>query len=439
MLGIISKIMYSELGIVVVRTSFARGVAASGSLLLGVILGRLYGAEGVGVFALFQSFLFGAGILARFGMDNALMRFVGAGHENTNVTSYLIWAVRRAFLLSIIAAIVIWFSRDLISLFFELPALSSLLEGCALATPAFTLAYIFSGFMKGMHRPASACLMESGYISLVTGGIVLLFTWLNGSGGISDAGFAMAISAWVVVVQGSIRLLMLINSREKKKGSVQVGSEVELDFAAFSISSRAFFVMSLAEFMQNVLSVLVAGWLLTSYDLGLFKVAERVAFLIGFILMIVAAIFPPRFASLYTRGEHASLARTARLSSLLGALMAFPILLVCLVKPEWLLSIFGSEFSEASPYLRIIAIAQTINVSTSAVGYLLNMTGHEPLMRNISLLCSAVGLVSFVFMIPLLGVLGAAISLGLVLVMQNVLALIFVRRRLGFWVYPYYR
>ena len=78
-----------DLASALIRTFIAKGIAAVGGVLLFVVLGRLYGAEGVGVFALAQSIYLGAGILARYGMDNAMSGrilphrqswFICAGH-----------------------------------------------------------------------------------------------------------------------------------------------------------------------------------------------------------------------------------------------------------------------------------------------------------------------------------------------------------------------
>jgi O-antigen/teichoic acid export membrane protein len=426
------RILGTELGVAFLRTSFVRGIAAMGSLLLGVTLGRLYGAEGVGVFALAQSFLFGAGILTRFGMDNALMRYVGQDHRSPQALGYLVWAGKYALSVALGIALLIGLSRGLISRWFDMPELSRVLGYLAWAVPAFTLNYLLSGYMKGMHRPASACFLESGYISLIAALLLIAHAALGLTGEVGQSGAALALATWIVLLQGIVTLYR----HQRARGEWRDQSARPADTRGFMISSRAFFVMSLAEFMQNVLAVVIAALLLDSHDLGLFKTAERSALLIGFILMIIAAIFPPRFSALYHQGEQKALVALARQSSLLGAVLCAPLLFVCLVVPELLLSLFGPDFTAAAPYLRILAIAQSINVSTAAVGFLLNMTGHEALMRNIALSSTGLGILAFVVSIPLLGAMGAALSLALVLVLQNVVALFFVRHRLGFWVYP---
>ena len=52
MIATLLQRLKGELALALIRTFIARGIAAVGGVLLFVVLGRLYGAEGVGVFAL---------------------------------------------------------------------------------------------------------------------------------------------------------------------------------------------------------------------------------------------------------------------------------------------------------------------------------------------------------------------------------------------------
>lgn len=417
------------------RTSLARGIAALGTLLLGIVLGRLYGAGGVGVFALAQSVLLGAGILARYGLDNTLMRYVGRNYESRNVLIYLQWACRKASILSLVAAVAILLMRDWVAWVFGAPALASVLVGIGVAVPAFTVSFVLSGFMKGIRKPATANLLENGAISLVAAVLIISVHWWKGGGQLEMAGWAMAIAAWVVLVQGVwqvYRWFGLSNSKGREQGL----EDELIARSEFTRTSQSFLVMSLAQFVQQVVSIMIAGVFLSNDDLGLFKAAERVALLISFVLLVINAVFPPRFAKLYHQGDMKGLSHLARQGAALGLMMAAPLLAVCLFFPSWVLGWFGPDFGEASLLLRILAIAQLINVATGSVGYLLNMTGHEKLMRNIALVCNVSGVLLLFLALPILGVLGAAISLAVMILSQNIVALIFVWRRLRIWTLP---
>lgn len=420
----------SELAIALARTFIARGIAASGGLMLIIVLGRLYGPAGVGVFALAQSIYLGVSILARYGTDTALMLYVGQDHQSSAIKRYLRWAIIQSIILSVLAAAVVFLLRDYLGAWFDAPLLADVLSGIAMTIPAFTVASVLAGFMKGARKPATACLLENGNISLIASVFFLLlhvFSPLE----IAYTGWLIALAAWFVLGQGAFQAWRWLDKQE---------FQVEVDSAAsrqeFAASSRAFFVMSLAGFMQQVLGTLIAGLLLSSDDLGLFRAAERTAFVITLILVVINAVFPPRFASLYRQNNLQGLNTLARKGALLGMGLASPILLVCLVVPGWVLGLFGAEFAQGTTLLRILAVAQLVNVATGSVGFLLNMTGNEKLMRNIALSSSAVGVAMFFILIPLLGALGAAIALAMVLVMQNLVALVFVWRKLGIWILP---
>lgn len=428
-----------DMGQALVRTFVARGIAALGALALTLVIGRLYGPGGVGVYALAQGLLLGAGTLSRIGMDNALMRYIGQDHGSPYVLQYLRWAGIRSLVISFAASLILWAGRDWFQSVFDAVGLAGVLIGIAVAVPAYAFGFLLSGFFKGVRKPATACLLENGSIALVAGALILAWELNGGSREIESIGYAYAIAAWLVFLQGWYQLWCWCRCQPwwEERGCF-IGSLVEapVSLAQFTTTSLAFFITNLASFMQSVLGVMIAGWLLTSAELGLFKSSQQTALLIGFILIVINAIFPPRFAALFHEGRIDALGRLARQGAMLGVLIAAPIFFLCLFFPVWVMGWFGEGFKEGAPLLRIIAMAQLVNVSTGSVGFLLNMTGNERLMRNIALICNALGLLAFFLLIPAFGSLGAAMALAFVLMVQNLTAMVYVWRKLGIWTLP---
>lgn len=424
MIATLLQRLKGELALALIRTFIARGIAAVGGVLLFVVLGRLYGAEGVGVFALAQSIYLGAGILARYGMDNTLMRYVGQDPTSSAVPVYLRWALIKSALLSTTAAVLVFLLRDQFALWFNAPMLGSVLPGIALAIPPFTVAFVFAGFMKGIRKPATACLLENGGIALIATLLVLLFYRIS-TAGIVMAGWAMAAAAWLVFAQG---LFQVWNYIRTKPLSVD---EQKVDSSTFKSSSNAFFLMSLAPFMQQVVCVMIAGYYLSESELGLFKIAERLALVISFVLFAINAVYPPRFSELYQRGCYMELRNLAGKSAQTGLGLGIPIFLLFFIVPNKVLAVFGDQFSEAALMLQIIALAQIVNASTGSVGFLLNMTGHEKLMRNVSIASNLIGIFVMVIFTPLFGGVGAALSLASILILQNLTAVYFVHKKLN--------
>lgn len=421
-----------EMGRTLIRTFLARGIAALGSLVLALVIGQIYGTTGMGVYALAESLILGVATLARQGMQNSLMRYVGQDHASPAVPVYLHWALRRALLLSSLGALIILPLRSQLESVFSAEGLAEVLLGIAVAAPAFTISFLFSGFFKGVRKPATAVLLENGSVSLIAGALIVAWGMYGDGENLAVMGYSYAIAAWLVATQAMFQV-----SRWRKKQELHSHSESsQVSHAAFMRTSHAFFFTNLANFMQSVLGVMAAGLVLASADLGLFKSSQQVSILISFVLIVVNAVFPPRFASLYHEGRTAELAQLARQGAVIGMTIAAPLLLVCLLTPEWVLGWFGEEFRAGAPLLRIIAAAQLVNVATGSVGFLLNMTGHERLMRNIALVCSCTGLALFFVLPSLFGAIGAAMALAFVLVTQNLTAMFFVWRRLGIWTLP---
>lgn len=430
----VAGILNSDLGVALLRTFSARGIAALGALGLLFVVGRLYGPAGVGVLALAQAVLLGASLLARGGMDNALMRYVGQDHDSAHVLLYFRWALIKGLLAGVLVSSAVLMARDWLESQFGSPGLSSMLLGISLAVPAYVVAFLLSGFFKGIRMPATASLMENGSVALLAALILVVWHFLVGVEGYAAVGFAHLVAAWLVVMQGGGQVWLWY--RRVKTAGVLVARAKMVSYEQFCSTSRAFFATTFATFMQNVLAIMVAGWFLSTAELGLFKSSQQVGMLIAFILLVLNAIFPPRFAALYYQGKVAALSRLARQGVLIGVVVAMPLLLICLIFPVWVLAWFGEGFAGAAPLLRLIALAQLINVATGSVGFLLNMTGHEKLMRNIALFCNFLGLLGFWLLVPPLGPIGAAIALAFILITQNLVSLFYVWRVLGIWTLP---
>lgn len=424
-----------EMGRALIRTFLAKGVSAFGALGLVVIVGQLYGPKGVGVYALAQSILLGSGILARRGMDNALLRFIGRDFKSPQVKNYLYVAGLRSLWVSVPLSLAVFLSRDKIEVFFTMPGLSSMLLGISLAIPFYTWSFLLAGFFKGIRKPATAALQENGAIALIAGGLILLLETLDkvGSPGLALLGWVYLFAAIVIAAQGHVIALLWLGRNVSAERSSKLGLE---NLTKFRRVSQSFFIMGMAGFMQTALSIMIAGKFLGSVELGLFKSSQQIAVSVAFVLLVINAIFPPRFATLYHHGKMAELGLTARRAAVLGLGLSAPFLVACLLVPEWILRFLGEGFDPAANLLRILALAQLVNVATGSVGFLLNMTGHDRIMRNIALFSNGAGLLGFLVLSSWLGALGAALALAFVLVAQNLGAMVAVWLKLGIWTMP---
>ena len=99
--------------------------------------------------------------------------------------------------------------------------------------------------------------------------------------------------------------------------------------------------------------------------------------------------------------------------------------------------LFGEDYVNASYLLQVLIFGQFINIICGPVAFLLNMTGNEKDMRNILLLTGILSIILGFILTFHYGVLGAAISTSTSLIIQNLLAAFYVRKRLGFNVFNF--
>ena len=175
--------------------------------------------------------------------------------------------------------------------------------------------------------------------------------------------------------------------------------------------------------------LLLLGFWGSSRDLGVYRVAMQVAVLLGFALHVANTAFSPRFAALAANAERDQL--KSLLVKINGAIAAVTIpgaLLLIAFGDVILLWLFGPAYVEAYIPLCILIIGHAVNNLTGPTGVLLNMSGHEATNRNILLGCAALVIALASLLIPTYGLIGAASAAAICLVLRAILQFVAVYR-----------
>ncbi|MCY1454135.1 hypothetical protein D9M71_711770 [compost metagenome] len=142
---------------------------------------------------------------------------------------------------------------------------------------------------------------------------------------------------------------------------------------------------------------------------------------------------------MFTKGNHKELQSIAMWSVKLMLLAAVPIVIFMLTFSEWLLGLFGDEFTTAAPALRIMAIGQFINIAAGSVDHLLIMTGHEKQVRTQTMFGAFLAIALGILLIPSMGMNGAAISTAVAIAGQKILGVYQVQKYLGFNTFNFWK
>jgi O-antigen/teichoic acid export membrane protein len=201
-------------------------------------------------------------------------------------------------------------------------------------------------------------------------------------------------------------------------------------------SGMPLYVHNILQMIVKHSSLIMLGIYATSEDVGVFGISYRTAFLITYALIAVNSITAPKFSALHRRGDRDSLERTAQGSTFLICLVAGPVLALFVLFPDQVMRIYSSEFAQGGTVLAILAVGQFVNVATGSVQGLLMMCGHEAWMMRTTAISAGGVLILNALLIPRWGGAGAAVATSTAWIVQNLMVLVVVRIKIGFWVWP---
>lgn len=160
-------------------------------------------------------------------------------------------------------------------------------------------------------------------------------------------------------------------------------------------------------------------------------VAIRLASFVSFGLIAANVPLAPIIAQLWARGDQPGLQRilltSARGAAVFAAIAAIGLIAI----GPMLLALFGPSYVDALPALVILVIGQLVNVGVGSVGVLLIMTGHQRQATRDSVVAAILGAAVSVPLVIQLGLIGAALSSSLTLILLSTLWLRSVGHNLG--------
>lgn len=177
--------------------------------------------------------------------------------------------------------------------------------------------------------------------------------------------------------------------------------------------------------------VLLIGRLLDPHNVALYFAAIRTGGLVAFVSFSMIALAVPKFAEIHVTGTRQEL--QTFVSGVIH-LTFWPSLITAVVLAAagpFVLSLFGKGFEAAYPAMLVILTGLVLRSASGPVEYLLNMTGHHRDTVRVYAVAGAATIALNLLLIPLLGIIGAAIATYTAMLGANVWLYFLVRRRLG--------
>ena len=409
-------------------TAIALTLRGSGLIcitLFNLILARILGPEKTGLFFLSFNMAILGTVFGRLGLDNAMLKYTAANSASENW--YAVAGIyRKGITISglsscAITILILILAPTLCTHVFHDNALIGPMRIMALAIMPLSLTNLHSEMLRGLKRIRDSLLVYWQGLILPIISLCLLIIFVQ-KFGLAGAVTSYLAASFITLGVAYILWRNATPQLEKQPGGFDTKILMDTALPLFWVSSTHIFMTSIDTFMLGIF--------LDARSVGIYSVALKTAGLISYSLTAASAIAAPKFAALHASGDHETLASFARTTTKFVIFLSAPLLILFLTAPELILGIFGPEFKGASVAFIILSLGQFVNVSVGLVVYLLTMSGHHRVIRNIFFGCAFINLLLNSFLIPRFGVNGAAVATALSIATLNLAALQAVRNRL---------
>jgi O-antigen/teichoic acid export membrane protein len=422
------KAPYNDILVGAIFSFSLRVTGAVAGFLMNVLISRYLGPEKAGVFFLLITVVTVLSVFSRFGLDNTVLRYVAfyrkrndwQGVNGTYNLSFLI-----IFINSFIAFLFIFIFSNYLSFFlFGTEEQSTPIKFFSPIVIFLSLSTLGAQALQGLKK-----VLESVSVLNITTQTFVCFTlllfhllkWQISTYSVSKIylfGAGLTFSAsfffWIVNKKTSLK-----NARYEKSQLFE--------------SCIPLLVVSLMSQAMLWSSQLILAFYSSTADIALLSVSQRTASLISFILIALNVVIAPKFSSLYSINDIEGIKELALFSTRLMTLVALPVSLTLVLFSKFVMSLYGPAFVAGTPLLCILIVGHFFNVISGSVGFILIMSGNERDMRSITLFCGSFTIFLSFLLIPFYGAIGAAISTASSLILQNLISIIVVKKRLGFF------
>jgi len=394
---------------------------------LHILLARLLGVSQYGIYIYALTWLNILAILCLLGFHTSLVRFIAA-YKAQEKWGLLRGIVRRStqfvvifsLLIGGIGGIVVWFLRSRIG-----QDQATTFGVALILLPVLVLVRLREAGLRALKRVVRSELPIRIIRPLLLSAILSgLYLYLRQP---LQATQAMAINLIAVFTALVIGTLWLI---KKLPEQMRDARPVYEERRWLKVSLPLLLIDGMLVVL-NQTDIIMLGAIRGSDEAGIYSAASRISNLVVFALAAINAILAPMISELYSTGKNKELQRIVTLAARAIFVFTLMVSIILVVFGKFALSLFGAEFVVAYVPLLILLCGQIVNALAGSVGFIMTMTGHQNQAGAIVTVSAVVNIILNALLIPLMGLVGAAISTAFTMVLWNITMLIYVQRRLG--------
>lgn len=243
------------------------------------------------------------------------------------------------------------------------------------------------------------------------------------------ANASLALIAWGVPTIGVFVPALFSLARHIRETPVDTEQAQGADVASYRDIALEFWTFSLPrtfgaifQVLVTYIDVLLVGTYLSAKSAAPYSVASRYVIVATFALGAVVAAVAPQLSRLMDTEIYARVNAVYKSATWWTAAASWPPLLVLAVFSPLFMTVFGHGYKEGAGALTILSLAMLVSIGTGPNGLLLLMAGRSSLNLVIQGIGLAINIGLNIWLIPVLGLAGAAIAWTATIVVTCVLA-----------------
>jgi O-antigen/teichoic acid export membrane protein len=388
-----------------------------------VLLARVMPVDEYGQFIYAVNFIAILALIAQAGFQTSVQRFF---HEYAKQPHYRAGFIITSFWLPLLLSLSFLLLALLVTRLWDLPEIiGRTLPYIVVGSLFFTLTYVAQQSLKASKRIVFSQIFEQIGLPLTLIALAASFLWVWPQ----PLSFSWAARSYISVFLLLSFVAWGLFFRSSYPKRVSPAYHLKL-WCASSVSMG---VISLIGALMTRLDVLIIGVFLTSTDVAEYGVAARIAALLAFVYAALNNAVTPLLSEHYHAGNpekmYDILRKLSRISLTLN-LFGFGVLVLL---HQYILGLFGAQYLSAGDLLLILGFAQAVNIASGPLGSVLMLMNHQRAYLYFNTLFGIVFAGLLWMVIPLYGVVAAALVTACIGVVMSICLVVLVYRKTGFW------
>ncbi|MEJ2703472.1 MAG: flippase [Sedimentisphaerales bacterium] len=401
--------------------AFAGNVVDKGlRFVLEMFLARVLGAGDYGSYSLGYGLAVIASEVSMLGLPSGIVRFgalyKGAG-DIKRVKGILMSAIVISVVSSITAGALLFTFSEAVSRMFDMPELANVLRIFAFAFP-FYVVTLMAGYAAGAFQAVKCQTAVTNICRPLANVVVVAMVFFFGFR-LLGAVYGFLISSAISAFFGLYLLRRIFpDIISELKPSYEVRKLLRFSVPVLFVGFSYILLVQTDRIML--------GYFKASKDLGVYSAAANISQQAGLITYSFSYIFCPIISDLYNRNEFRDLTRLYKTVTRWIVSINVVILVLLILFSKQVMGMFGPEFTGGWLVLVILASVHLVGYSSGGalVGYVLRMSGKQDIELINAVVMLVLNIALNLWLIPIYGILGAALATGASFAVINVVRIV---------------